>query len=236
MSRQNWKAGNMLYPVPAVMVACTRPKEKPNIITIAWAGTVCSSPAMLSISVRPERYSYDIIKQTGEFTVNLVTPQLAKAADYCGVRSGRQVDKFEEMHLTPVASQQITAPGIGESPVILECKVRQILELGTHHMFVAEVVNVSVDVARIDENGKFHLNQSGPVAYSHGEYFTLGESLGKFGYSVQRKKEKVPKPEPSGKSMAGDFKGKEKSHKKKRTGRKSGQGRGFGGQGRNRKG
>lgn len=190
MRRQNWKAGNMLYPVPAVMVACKRPDEKPNIITIAWAGTVCSSPAMLSISVRPERYSYDIIKETGEFTVNLVTPELTKAADYCGVRSGRQVDKFHEMKLTPIASQTIAAPGIAESPVILECQVRQILELGTHHMFVAEVRNVSVDETKMDKDGKFHLNQTGLVAYSHGEYFSLGKKLGKFGYSVQRKSSK----------------------------------------------
>ena len=118
MERKSWKAGNMLYPVPAVMVVCQRPEEKPNIITIAWAGTICSSPAMLSISVRPERYSYDILRETGEFTVNLVTPELTRAADYCGVRSGRQVDKFKEMQLTPYPSEQIKAPGIGESPVI----------------------------------------------------------------------------------------------------------------------
>ncbi|MDO4766479.1 MAG: flavin reductase family protein [Eubacteriales bacterium] len=187
-SRQNWKAGNMLYPVPAVMVACQRAGEKPNIITIAWAGTVCSNPPMLSISIRPERYSYDIIKETGEFTVNLVTPDLTEATDYCGVRSGRQVDKFRQMKLTAIASQKILAPGIQESPVILECKLRQIVELGSHDMFVAEVVNVSVDEKHLDKNGKFRLNQLGLVAYSHGEYFSLGKKLGKFGYSVQKKR------------------------------------------------
>ncbi|RRD93153.1 flavin reductase family protein [Clostridiales bacterium COT073_COT-073] len=187
MNRQNWKPGNMLYPVPAVMVGCSRLNEKPNIITIAWAGTICSSPPMLSISIRPERYSYDIIKDTGEFTVNLVTPELTKAADFCGVRSGRQVDKFELMNLTPTHSQFIQAPGIAESPVILECKVKQIIRLGSHDLFMAEVVNVSVKASQIDEQGKFHLNQMGLVAYSHGQYFSLGKKLGKFGYSVQKK-------------------------------------------------
>ena len=188
MERQSWKAGNMLYPVPAVMVVCQRPEEKPNIITIAWAGTICSSPAMLSISVRPERYSYDILRETGEFTVNLVTPELTWAADYCGVRSGRQVDKFKEMQLTPYPSEQIKAPGIGESPVILECRVKERLPLGTHDMFLAEIVNVSVRQSAIDEKGKFHLNSLGLVTYSHGEYFALGEKLGKFGYSCQKVK------------------------------------------------
>lgn len=188
MERQNWKAGNMLYPVPAVMVGCQRPGEKPNIITIAWAGTICSSPAMLSISVRPERYSYDILRETGEFTVNLVTPELTHAADYCGVRSGRQVDKFRETGLTVCSSAQIQAPGIAESPVILECRVTERLKLGTHDMFLAEIVNVSVRQSEIDAAGKFHLNSLGLVAYSHGEYFSLGERLGKFGYSCQKEK------------------------------------------------
>ena len=188
MERQSWKAGNMLYPVPAVMVGCQRPGEKPNIITIAWAGTICSSPAMLSISVRPERYSYDILRETGEFTVNLVTPELVYVADFCGVRSGRQVDKFKEMNLTVWPSEQVKAPGIGESPVILECRVKERLALGTHDMFLAEIVNVSVKPSEIDENGKFHLNSLGLVTYSHGEYFSLGEKLGKFGYSCQKTK------------------------------------------------
>lgn len=186
MGKQHWRGGNMLYPLPAVMVSCARPGEKPNIITVAWAGTVCSSPAMLSISVRPERYSYDIIKESGSFVVNLVDKELVYAADYCGVRSGRDTDKFQEMKLTPLPSQYIDAPGIAESPVSLECKVTQIVPLGTHDMFIAEIVGVTVDEKYIDETGKFHLNRSGLVTYSHGEYFELGKKLGTFGYSVKK--------------------------------------------------
>ena len=188
MAKQHWRPGNMLYPVPAVMVSCGRENERPNIITVAWAGTVCSDPAMLSISVRPERYSYDIIKETGEFVVNLVTKDLVFATDYCGVKSGRDVDKFKEMKLTPLVSQKVTAPGIAESPVNIECKVVQELALGSHTMFVGEVVNVTVEDAYMNETGKFELNSTGLVSYSHGEYFLLGEKLGKFGYSVQKKK------------------------------------------------
>ena len=188
MSRQSWRAGNMLYPLPAVMVSCARPGEKPNIITVAWAGTTCSSPAMVSISVRPDRYSYDIIKETGEFVIYLTTERLAKDTDYCGVSSGRDVDKFKEMNLTPGQSVHVAAPFIEESPVNIECRTKQILELGSHHMFVAEVVGVNVDEQYLDKNGKFQLNEAGLMAYSHGEYFGLGKKLGKFGYSVQRKK------------------------------------------------
>ncbi len=187
MGKEHWKPGNMLYPVPAVMVSCQRENEKPNIITVAWAGTICSSPAMVSISVRPERYSYDIIKESGEFVINLVNRDLVFATDYCGVKSGRDEDKFAKMNLTPLASQHINAPGIAESPVNIECKVRQVLELGSHHMFVAEVMGVTIDDKYMDETGKFNLNDSGLVSYSHGEYFELGEKLGKFGYSVKKK-------------------------------------------------
>lgn len=188
MSRQVWRAGNMLYPVPAVMVSCKREGEKPNIVTIAWAGTVCSDPAMVSISVRPERYSYDIIKETGEFVINLVNEDLVFATDYCGVKSGRDVDKFKEMKLTELESTKISAPGIAESPVCIECKVVQVLELGSHHMFVAEVKAVSVDEKYMDEKGKLDLKKAGLVSYSHGEYYTLGNLLGTFGFSVKRKK------------------------------------------------
>lgn len=188
MARQYWKAGNMLYPVPAVMVSCQRGKERPNIITVAWAGTICTNPAMLSISVRPERYSYSIIKETGEFVVNLVTKDLIYATDYCGVKSGRDVDKFKEMGLHEAKSVMIYAPGIAESPVNIECRVVEIKELGSHHMFLAEVVSVDIDDKYMDTSGKFHLNQAGLAAYSHGEYFQLGESLGTFGYSVVKKK------------------------------------------------
>lgn len=177
----------MLYPVPAVMVSCQRPGERPNIITVAWAGTVCSDPVMLSVSVRKERYSYGILRETGEFVVNLVTKDLVCATDYCGVKSGRDVDKFKEMNLTPQKSQRIAAPGIDESPVNLECRVTQVVELGSHDMFLAQVVGVTVDKAYMDENGKFHLNDTELVAYSHGEYFKLGEKLGKFGCSVEKK-------------------------------------------------
>ena len=187
MSRQNWKPGNMLYPLPAVMVSCQRPGEKPNIITLAWTGTICSSPAMVSISVRPERYSYEIIRETGEFVINLTTEKLVRATDWCGVRSGRDFDKFQEMGLTPGRSVHVAAPLIEESPVNLECRTKQVLELGSHHMFVAEVVGVDVDERYLDENGKFRLNEAGPMVYSHGEYFGLGEKLGSFGYSVRKK-------------------------------------------------
>ena len=187
MAKQIWKAGNMVYPLPAVMVSCQCENEKPNIITVAWAGTICTNPPMVSISVRPERYSYHMIKESGEFVINLTTKDLVFATDYCGVRSGKDVDKFKEMHLTPQPSQHISAPGIAESPVNIECKVREIKELGSHHMFIADVVGVSIDDAYLNEKGKFNLNDTGLVTYSHGEYFLLGEKLGSFGYSVKKK-------------------------------------------------
>lgn len=190
MGKEFWKPGNMLYPVPAVMVSSKREGEKPNIITLAWAGTVCSDPAMVSISIRPERYSYDIIRETGEFVINLVTKDLAFATDYCGVKSGRNVDKFQEMKLTPLASRHIKAPGIAESPVNLECQVTEVLPLGSHHMFLARVAGVTVEDAYMNESGKFCLNDTKLVAYSHGEYFVLGEKLGKFGFSVEKRRRK----------------------------------------------
>ncbi len=188
MAKQHWKPGNMLYPVPAVMVSCGREGEKPNIITVAWAGTISTSPAMLSISIRPERYSYGIIKETGEFVVNLVNKELVFACDYCGVKSGKNLDKYKEMKLTPSRSQVIKAPGIEESPVNIECRVAEIKPLGSHDLFIAEVVGVNVDEKYMSSTGKFNLNSSGLVAYSHGEYFELGKKLGKFGYSVQKKR------------------------------------------------
>lgn len=185
--REIMKPGNMLYPVPAVMVSCARPDERPNIITVAWAGTICSDPAMLSISVKPERYSYSIIKETGEFVVNLVNRELAFAADFCGVKSGREVDKFQKMGLTPLPSQNVAPPGIAQSPVCLECRVTQIISLGSHDLFLAKIAGVTVDGRYMDEKGKFHLNASGLIAYSHGEYFELGKKQGGFGYSVRKK-------------------------------------------------
>ena len=185
--KQTWRAGNMLYPVPAVMVSMAREGEKPNIITVAWAGTVNSDPVMLSISVRKERYSHAILSETGEFVVNLVNEPLVKACDYCGVRSGRDVDKFSQMKLTPAAVEGVAAPAVAESPVNLACRVKQVIPLGSHDMFLAEVVSVTVDERYMDEKGTFHLNDAGLVAYSHGAYFKLGKEIGTFGYSVRKK-------------------------------------------------
>ena len=187
MSKEYWKPGNMLYPVPAVMVSCGREGEKPNIITVAWAGTICSDPAMVSISVRKERYSHDIIKETGEFVINLVNKRLVRATDYCGVKSGRDVDKFAETRLTPQASRYVKAPGIEESPVNIECKVKEIVPLGSHDMFIAEVVNVQVSDEYMNEKGTFDLSAAKPLAYSHGRYYEMGAELGSFGYSVRKK-------------------------------------------------
>lgn len=187
IKKQIWKPGNMLYPLPAVMVSCQRPNEKPNIITLAWAGTICSDPVMVSVSIRPERYSYDIIKETGEFVVNLTTDKLAYATDYCGVKSGRDIDKFKEMNLTAMPSSKLSCPIIGESPVNMECKLKEIVKLGSHDMFIADVVAIDISEEYMDENGKFDLNNTGLMVYSHGEYFTLGQKIGKFGYSVQKK-------------------------------------------------
>lgn len=190
MGKQIWKPGNMVYPLPAVMVSCQAPGERPNILTIAWTGTICTNPPMLYISVRPERYSYGIIKQTGQFVVNLTTAKLVEATDYCGVKSGRDVDKFKATGLTPVSGSQTDAPLIQESPVNIECEVKGIQELGSHHMFLAEVKAVHVDESYMNERGKFELNKTGMLAYSHGEYLELGKVLGTFGYSVKKKQHK----------------------------------------------
>lgn len=186
MAKQLWKPGNMLYPLPVVMVSLADRDGKPNIITIAWAGTICTNPPMVSISVRPERYSYPILKETGEFVINLTTKELAYATDYCGIKSGRDVDKFREMGLTPLQGEQVKAPLIGESPVNIECKVRQIMPLGSHDMFIADVVAVHADEKYMDENHKFHLEKAEPIVYSHGAYLVCGEQLGTFGYSVKK--------------------------------------------------
>ncbi len=186
MSKQHWKGGNMLNPVPAVMVSVQGKDGSDNIITVAWAGTVCTNPPMVSISVRPERHSYHMIEESGEFVINLVNEDLVYACDFCGVRSGRDLDKWKEMKLTKTSLPHVKAPGIAESPVNMECVVKQTLALGSHTMFVAEVVGVTVDEKYMDETGKFHINESGLVMYSHGEYFKMGELLGKFGYSVKK--------------------------------------------------
>ena len=192
MAKQSWKGSTLLAPVPPVMVACGT-VDKPNIITVAWTGIINSEPAMTYISVRPVRYSYDIIKNLGEFTINLTTKDLCRACDICGVKSGRDVNKFELTGLHAVPAFNISAPIIEESPLSLECVVRSVTKLGTHDMFIAEIVSVAVDEELLDQKGKFHLDKCGLVAYSHGEYFELGKKLGSFGFSVRKNKKQKRK-------------------------------------------
>lgn len=190
----------MVYPLPAVMVSTADREGNDNIITVAWTGTVCTNPAMLYISVRPERYSYHMLRESGEFVVNLTTEKLAKATDWCGVRSGRDFDKWKEMHLTRGKAEKLTyAPIIQESPVNIECKVTEVQELGSHHMFLAKVEAVQVDESYMNETGKFELNDTQLLAYSHGEYYTLGKKLGTFGYSVRKQTEGKKKKNKKGK-------------------------------------
>ena len=194
MSKLIWKPGTMIYPLPAVMVSCGAVPEEYNIITISWTGTICTDPPMCYISVRPERYSYDIIKRNGEFVINLTTKSLAYATDWCGVKSGRNINKFAEMGLTPAPSSKVKSPLIKESPVNIECVVKEIKKLGTHHMFISEVVAVNADEKYIDkETGQFMLNTATPIIYSHGKYYESGQLIGKFGYSVEKKKKKSTK-------------------------------------------
>ena len=194
MSKQLWKPGNMLYPLPAVMVSVGNKQGKTNIITVAWTGTICTNPTMVYISVRPERYSYQMIKESGEFVINLTTEKLVKATDYCGVKSGRDVDKWKEMNLHQVKAETLEySPLILESPVNIECKVVEIKELGSHHMFLANVTAVHADEAYLNEQNKFELNNTGLLAYSHGEYLGLGKKLGTFGYSIRKKAKKNKK-------------------------------------------
>ena len=189
MAKQVWKGGNMLYPLPAVMVSCANEAGEKDIVTVAWAGTVCTNPPMLSISLRPERHSYHIIRESGEFVVNLVTSRLQRACDWCGVRSGRDYDKWAECRLTaePAARLEL-APAIAESPVNIECRMRDVLELGSHHLFLADVIAVQVEEGLLDARGKLDLARANLTAYSHGEYFELGRRLGSFGYSVRKRK------------------------------------------------
>ena len=190
MAKQVWKAGNMVYPLPAVMVSCRDKEGNDNIITVAWTGTICTNPAMAYISVRPERHSYNMIKETGEFVINLTTRELTYATDYCGVKSGRDVDKFKECKLTKEPAVNVNVPMIKESPVNIECKVERIEELGSHHMFVAKVLAVHADEKYMDEKGKFDLSKADLIVYSHGEYHSMGEKLGTFGYSIKKKTDK----------------------------------------------
>lgn len=193
MSKTTWKPATMVYPVPAAMVTCGSSPDDYNIITIAWTGTINSTPAMTYISVRKERHSYDLIKNSGEFVINVTTEDLVKVTDFCGVRSGKDLNKFETTGLTPETATHVKAPLIKESPVNIECRVTEIKELGSHDMFIAEVLAVHVDDDYFDHSGKFHLDKAKPLCYSHGAYFGLGKKLGTFGYSVMKKKTKKRK-------------------------------------------
>jgi flavin reductase (DIM6/NTAB) family NADH-FMN oxidoreductase RutF len=189
MSKIIWKPGTMIYPLPAVMVSCGSVPEEYNIITVSWTGTICTDPPMCYISVRPARHSYDIIKRNGDFVINLTTEKLAFATDWCGVKSGAEYNKFSEMKLTPVRATKVTSPMIKESPVNIECVVKEIRELGSHHMFISEVVAVNADTQFFDAGtGVFRLNDSQPLCYLHGRYYLTGKYIGKFGFSVQKKK------------------------------------------------
>lgn len=192
MSKAQWRGATLLAPVPAVMVSCGT-MEASNILTIAWTGIINSNPPKTYISIRPERHSYEIIKASGEFVINLTTSPLVRATDFCGVRSGRDFDKFEKMALTKEPSVHLNCPMIGESPVNLECRVTEIVPLGSHDMFLADILTVNVDEQYLDESGKLHLDRAQLISYAHGEYFELGKKLGSFGYTVRKKKKKTGK-------------------------------------------
>lgn len=187
MAKQIWKPGNMLYPLPAVLVSVAGKNGEQNVFTASWTGTICSDPPMVSVSVRPERYSYSLLEETGEFVLNLTTEALVFATDFCGVRSGRDMNKFEKAGLTPVKAEKVGAPLIAESPVNIECRVTECKKLGTHHMFLAKVEAVHAEEAYLDETGRFDLSLAKPVVYSHGTYYGLGKKAGTFGYSVKKK-------------------------------------------------
>ncbi|MDD4109033.1 MAG: flavin reductase family protein [Prolixibacteraceae bacterium] len=190
MTKTHWKPGTIIYPIPAVMVSCGHNPDEYNIITVSWTGTINSTPPMCYISVRPGRHSYEIIRRTGEFVINLTTEKLAKATDWCGCRSGKKYNKWEKMNLTPGKAQVVKAPLITESPVNIECKVKNIIELGSHHAFISEVVGVSVDSEFMNDDMAFSFSKAKPLVYSHGHYFGLGKMIGKFGWSVQKKPKK----------------------------------------------
>ena len=187
--KQSWKPGTMVYPLPAALVSCGTFDGESNMLTVAWTGTICTNPPMLYISVRPERYSYEIIRRQMEFTVNVTTAAMARATDWCGVRSGRDYDKWAETGLTRERGVKVSCPAIAESPLSIECRVKEIITLGSHDMFIADVLNVMADERYIDpETGAFDLAASGLIAYSHGGYYPLGEKIGGFGFSVKKKK------------------------------------------------
>lgn len=190
MTKITWKAGTLLAPVPPALISCGT-LDKPNVMTAAWTGIIASDPAMTYVSIRPSRYSHKLIQESGEFVINLTHLPLVKAADWYGVKSGQNVDKFKEMGLTAKACTQVKAPQIEEAPVSLECKVKNVTNFGTHDMFLAEIVAVDVDDRYIDENGKLWLEKAGLIAYVHGFYYTLGRKIGKFGFSVEKKPKKI---------------------------------------------
>ena len=193
-SKVNWKPGTLIYPLPAALISCGSSPEDYNLFTVSWMGTICSNPPMCYISVRKERHSYNIIKENGEFVINLTNEDLAFAADWCGVRSGKDYNKFEEMKLTAIPGQMVKAPIVQESPLCIECKVKEIIELGSHDMFISDVINVQADSQYIDqETDTFKLSDAKLIAYSHGHYYKLGEEIGKFGWTVQKKKPQTPK-------------------------------------------
>ena len=187
--KQNWRPGTMIYPLPAIMVSCGSTPDEWNVFTASWVGTICSAPAMCYVSIRQERHSYDIVKRNMEFTLNLTTEELARATDWCGVRSGRDYNKFEEMNLTPHEGVKVKAPYIEQSPISIECRVKEIVHLGTHDMFIADVLNVIADDRFIDsETGAFDMKKAGLLVYAHGGYYTMGELIGTFGWTVKKKK------------------------------------------------
>lgn len=192
MSKINWKGSTLLAPVPAALVTCGT-VENPNALTIAWTGITCSNPPMTYISVRPDRYSYELIKESGEFVINLTTASMIRGVDFCGVRSGRELDKLAHCGFTVEEGSAVAAPILTQSPVSIECRVKQILPLGSHDMFLAEIVAVDVEESIVDEAGKLHLEKCGLAAYSHGEYFQLGKKIGSFGFSVKKKRPKNPR-------------------------------------------
>lgn len=182
----DWKPGTMIYPLPALLVSCGSSPGNYNLLTVAWAGTICTNPAMCYISVRPERHSYELIKESMEYVINLTTEELARATDWCGVRSGRDYRKFEETRLTPLPAKCVKAPIVAESPLSIECRVKEIVSLGSHDMFISDVLNVQADDRLLDSEGKWHLDQSHPLVYLHGAYYGLGELIGRFGFSVKK--------------------------------------------------
>ncbi|QEN05932.1 flavin reductase family protein [Thiospirochaeta perfilievii] len=190
MSKVRWKPGNLIYPLPAALVSCRSKTHGDNLITIAWTGTICTNPPMCYISIRPDRYSYDIINESKEFVINLTTTQMARGTDWCGVKSGRDYDKFKECGFTKGEAEVVDVPLVNESPLAIECKVVEIKELGSHHMFIANVVSATVDDKYLDDTGAFNLNQSDLICYSHREYRKLGQKIGHFGYAVKKLKKK----------------------------------------------